>query len=225
MTPQPSTVLFVIPASLPPSRSHHVGWCVSGTLATAEQRVAAAPRESRLRRRHPGGTTARVRTASLYVVRASCSITIGPLPHVAILIERDAVSQNGPRLEVEWLPPCASELNPTEHVWGHTKNDDLANFIPDDVFHLGRKVASRLRKTRVDPPLQRSFFKTSKLSLSSVSRFFKAQEKAQPYTQERSLSQRGDHVFGDCGSTTMNDFRRSRSRLSRSRECAPSGSA
>jgi len=88
---------------------------------------------------------------------------------------RSLQARYGPRLEVEWLPAYAPELNPTEHVWGHTKTGDLANFIPDDVFHLGRKVASRLRKTRHDQPLLRSFFKTSKLPLESVSRFFKAQ--------------------------------------------------
>jgi transposase len=88
---------------------------------------------------------------------------------------RSLQARYGPRLEVEWLPPYAPELNPTEHVWGHTKTGELANFIPDDVFHLGRKVASRLRKTRDDQPLLRSFFKTSKLPLQSVSRFFKAQ--------------------------------------------------
>ena len=67
------------------------------------------------------------------------------------------------------------ELNPTEHVWGQTKTGELANFIPDDVLHLGRKVASRLRKTRDDQPLLRSFLKTSKLPLQTVSRFFNAQ--------------------------------------------------
>ncbi|MFZ4636580.1 MAG: transposase [Pirellulales bacterium] len=57
----------------------------------------------------------------------------------------------GPRLEVEWLPPYAPELNPTEHVWGHTTTGDLANFIPDEVFHLGRKVAARLSSNPPSP--------------------------------------------------------------------------
>lgn len=78
---------------------------------------------------------------------------------------RSLQTRYGSRLEVEWLPPYAPELNPTEHVWGHTKNGELANFIPDDVFHLGQKVASRLRKTRNDQSLLRSFFETAKLPL------------------------------------------------------------
>lgn len=40
---------------------------------------------------------------------------------------------------------------------GHTKTGELATFIPADVPHLGRKVASRLRNTRNDQPLLRSF--------------------------------------------------------------------
>lgn len=78
---------------------------------------------------------------------------------------RSLQARYSPRLEVEWLPPYAPELNPTENVWGHTKKGELANFIPDDVYHLGRKVASRLRKTRRNQTLLRSFFSKSELRL------------------------------------------------------------
>jgi transposase len=30
------------------------------------------------------------------------------------------------RFWIEWLPPYAPDLNPVEHVWKHTKYDDLA---------------------------------------------------------------------------------------------------
>jgi transposase len=33
------------------------------------------------------------------------------------------------RLAFEWLPPYSPDLNPPEHVWGHTKYSRLANFI------------------------------------------------------------------------------------------------
>jgi transposase len=46
----------------------------------------------------------------------------------------------GRRIGVEWLPAYAPDLNPDEQVWNHTKYADLANFIPDDVLHLGRSL-------------------------------------------------------------------------------------
>jgi len=54
---------------------------------------------------------------------------------------------------------------PGEQVWNHTKYADLANFVPDDVLHLGRSVAASLRQTRSQPSLLRSFFKHAKLPL------------------------------------------------------------
>lgn len=69
------------------------------------------------------------------------------------------------RLEIEWLPAYAPELNPDEQVWNRTKYTDLANFVPDDAEHLGRSVAASLRKTRGQQPLLRSFFKHAGLHL------------------------------------------------------------
>lgn len=69
------------------------------------------------------------------------------------------------RLAFEWPPPYSPDLNPTEHVWGHTKYSRLANFIPDDLLHLGRTVADALRKTRHEQRLLRSFFRQAELDL------------------------------------------------------------
>lgn len=71
----------------------------------------------------------------------------------------------GRRIHVEWLPAYAPELNPTEQVWGHTKSADLANFIPDDVLHLGRSIADSLRNTRQNQTLLRSFFHHAELAI------------------------------------------------------------
>jgi len=71
----------------------------------------------------------------------------------------------GRRVHVEWLPAYAPELNPTEYVWGHTKFADLANFIPDDILHLGQSIAHSLRHTRQDQTLLRSFFHHAKLAI------------------------------------------------------------
>lgn len=69
------------------------------------------------------------------------------------------------RLDVEWLPPYAPDLNPVEQVWSRTKYADLANYIPDDVMQLGRSVRQSLRRTRREHSLLRSFFKHAKLRL------------------------------------------------------------
>jgi len=68
-------------------------------------------------------------------------------------------------LEVEKLPPYAPDLNPVEYVWGHAKGVDLANYIPEDVDDLGRKVRGSLRSQRSRPHLIRSFFAAAGLPL------------------------------------------------------------
>ncbi len=69
------------------------------------------------------------------------------------------------RLAIEWLPAYAPELNPDEQVWNHTQYADLANFVPDDVLHLGRSVADSLRDQRGQQALLRSFFQHAGLPL------------------------------------------------------------
>jgi len=69
------------------------------------------------------------------------------------------------RLSIEWLPAYAPELNPDEQVWNRAKYTDLANFIPDDVLHLGHALADSLRRTRSQQNLLRSFFKHARLAL------------------------------------------------------------
>ena len=71
----------------------------------------------------------------------------------------------GHRVHIEWLPAYAPELNPDEQVWNHTKYADLANFIPDDVLHLGRSIAKSICSTRNNQSLLRSFFQHAKLKL------------------------------------------------------------
>ncbi len=72
------------------------------------------------------------------------------------------------RVRVEWLPAYAPELNPAEQVWNRTKYTDLANFIPDDVDHLGHALADSLRQTRSQQTLLRSFFKHATLTLRTI---------------------------------------------------------
>lgn len=69
------------------------------------------------------------------------------------------------RVQIEWLPAYAPELNPDEQVWTRTKYVDLANYIPADIDELGRAVRRSIRRTGSQQSLLRSFFKHAKLKL------------------------------------------------------------
>ena len=71
----------------------------------------------------------------------------------------------GRRIEFEWLPAYAPILNPVEHVWGHTKYGDLANYVPEDIDALKGKLIDSLERKRGDGGLLRSFFRQAKLKL------------------------------------------------------------
>ena len=69
------------------------------------------------------------------------------------------------RFWFEWLPPYAPDLNPVETLWAHTKHDDLANYIPDDVLDLELALESSFAQTRQRPRLLRSFVHAAELDL------------------------------------------------------------
>jgi len=69
------------------------------------------------------------------------------------------------RFWIEWLPPYAPDLNPVEHVWKHTKYDDLANYVPDDLLDLEIELEMSINQTRRRPELLRSFFHAAKLDI------------------------------------------------------------
>ena len=71
------------------------------------------------------------------------------------------------RFWIEWLPPYAPDLNPMEHVWDHTKYDDLANYVPDDLLDLEIEAEMSLADLRTKPDLLRSCFHGANLELSS----------------------------------------------------------
>jgi transposase len=69
------------------------------------------------------------------------------------------------RFWIEWLPPYAPDLNPVDKLWGHTKHDDLANFIPDDLPDLEGALDYSFDRTHECPRLLRSFFHAAELEL------------------------------------------------------------
>ena len=68
-------------------------------------------------------------------------------------------------LAIEWLPPYAPDLDPVEHVWNHAKYADLANYVPDDIEALGRRVRGSLCSQRSNPDGPRALFAAAKLPL------------------------------------------------------------
>lgn len=69
------------------------------------------------------------------------------------------------RFWIEWLPPYAPDLNPVDKLWGHTKHDDLANYIPDDVLDLELELECSFDQTSERPELLRSFFHQAELEI------------------------------------------------------------
>jgi transposase len=69
----------------------------------------------------------------------------------------------GRRVHVEWLPAYAPDLDPAEQMWNHAKYADLANFVPDDISHLARRVGLSFHHQSRNSHLLWSFFRTAKL--------------------------------------------------------------
>lgn len=96
------------------------------------------------------------------------------LRRIILVLDRYSVHRKAVRLvatahprwfDPEWLPPYAPELNPVEQIWNHSKYSDLANFIPDDVYHLRHELVCSLCDQQANPRLLRSFFEHAELSL------------------------------------------------------------
>jgi transposase len=93
---------------------------------------------------------------------------------IILVIDRWQVHRSGARrlllrfprrVHIEWLPAYAPDLNPDEQVWKHTKYDDLANYISDDINQLGRAICRSIRQSRSQQELLRSFFQHANLKL------------------------------------------------------------
>lgn len=62
------------------------------------------------------------------------------------------------RLEVEEFPPYAPELNPSEQLWTWTKNERLANFVPEDLNQLLFAVEHATNEAARNQDRLRGFF-------------------------------------------------------------------
>jgi transposase len=61
-----------------------------------------------------------------------------------------------PRLDIEWLPPYAPELNPVELLWNCLKYQRLVNFTPPNLENLAaiKFDQDRLKTVYAGTPLQ-----------------------------------------------------------------------
>jgi len=78
-------------------------------------------------------------------------------------IVRDFVDETGGRLELEFLPAYAPELNPVEYIWGHWKQHELPNFCPKNLWQLSIHARNALRRMRRRPTLVSAFWKQADL--------------------------------------------------------------
>jgi transposase len=77
-----------------------------------------------------------------------------------------------PRLELQWLPPYAPQLNPVEQLWNHLKCHCLANFAASDVHDLDRTARQRLHGVKRRPSRLQSFFEAAELTLLGEDKLF-----------------------------------------------------
>jgi len=79
------------------------------------------------------------------------------------LLVRDFVRQTNGRLELEFLPGYAPELNPVEYIWGHWKHHELPNFCAKNLWQLSEHARKALRRMRRRPTLVSAFWKQADL--------------------------------------------------------------
>lgn len=76
---------------------------------------------------------------------------------------REYVSGLKGRIELEFLPAYAPELNPVEYLWGYWKRNGMANLCAEDLSQLSYEARRALKKLRRRKPLIQSFWRQSTL--------------------------------------------------------------
>ncbi len=76
---------------------------------------------------------------------------------------REFVAAHEGRLELEFLPAYAPELNPVECLWGYWKMHELPNYCPQNFGELSQQARRALRRMRRRPNLVAAFWKQARL--------------------------------------------------------------
>lgn len=82
--------------------------------------------------------------------------------HRSRLVKDFVIQQNG-RIDLEYLPAYAPELNPVEYLWGHWKQHELPNFCPKTFAELSFYAVRALKRMRRRPTLITAFWKQAEL--------------------------------------------------------------
>ena len=85
------------------------------------------------------------------------------LPAHRSRLVREFVAAQGGRIQLEFLPAYAPELNPVEYLWGYCKQHELPNLCPKDFTGLSRAARNALGRMRRRPTLVDSFWKQAEL--------------------------------------------------------------
>jgi transposase len=62
------------------------------------------------------------------------------------------------RLETEYLPSYAPELNPVEYIWAHCKHHELPNVYAKNLWDLSEGARRSLKRMRRRPRLITAFW-------------------------------------------------------------------
>lgn len=73
--------------------------------------------------------------------------------------------QRHPRLQTEFFPPYAPELNPIEYGWAYFKGHTLGNYCPDDLDELHATVQELTPQIQSNQSLLRGFVAASNLPI------------------------------------------------------------
>lgn len=82
--------------------------------------------------------------------------------HRSRIVKQFLADQKG-RIEMEYLPAYAPELNPVEYIWGYWKQHELPNVCPKSYWELGEGARRTLRRMRRRPRLITACWKQASL--------------------------------------------------------------
>jgi transposase len=75
----------------------------------------------------------------------------------------DFVRQQRGGIWLEFLPAYAPELNPTEYIWGHLKQHEIANLCPKNFSELSLQAVRALKRMRRRSTLVMAFWQQAEL--------------------------------------------------------------
>jgi transposase len=84
--------------------------------------------------------------------------------HKSRRVRRWLEAQQG-KVQIEFLPPYAPELNPVEQIWNYLKNREIPNLCAADFAEVGDRARRRLKSMQRRASLIHSFWRQTELAL------------------------------------------------------------